>query len=141
MADNVVELRPEEKETLIYHCGECGSTTFYLLSDGHSECAACNGLDAGGEWVTRLEDDPRSPEKDNGGAFNVKNYGTPIFARERVIKTINQRKDEVALVAAWWSNGGMTLWECAETPEQQAWCVERLREAADNLALRKVEGA
>ncbi|MDO6966967.1 hypothetical protein [Rhizobium alvei] len=138
MTDNVIDLRPEAKERLIYLCVECGCSTFYMYSDGTTECAACNGLDAGGEWVTKLESQPKSPEKTDAGSFSVTCVGSPELARERVVKNINTRKGELALLGGWFEDGSVSLWDGAEDDDQNDWLINKLREAADHLDMRKV---
>lgn len=123
-------------ERLVWVCGECGCSTFYLYNDTTSECAGCGRVSDGGEWVTPLQDKKQSPEKNNGGCVDVISIGSVDFARRRVLKKIADNPEEIALVARWTEDGDMTSWSAAETPEQRDWAARKLRELAASFEAR-----
>jgi hypothetical protein len=132
--NNVVDL--PKRERLIWMCGHCGCTSFYLYNDQTSECAGCGFIGEGAEWVTPIEDGPKSPEKDNGGSVSVVAIGSPQFAKARTMKAIHSRSDEIALVGAWFEDGSSKSWCGAETEEQKEWTVRKLRELADHIEVK-----
>lgn len=123
-------------ERLIFTCGHCGCSTFYLYDDETIECAGCNFKSNGGEWVTPLQSHSKSPEKDNSGSVDMIAIGSIEFARRRVVKRIMDEQSDLAFVAGWFEEGGMTSWSGAETEEQKDWTVRKLRELADAIALK-----
>lgn len=125
---NVVNLRAHSR--LVFVCGACGCSTFYLYNDHTTECAACGGADNGGEWVTPIEDRTKSPEKDNGSSVNVIGVGSVEFAKRRVLKSISAMSDDLCLVAGWSTDGAMKAWSDYETAAQRDWLARKLRELA-----------
>lgn len=125
-------------EHLIWTCGHCGCSTFYLYNDGTSECAGCDFVSDGGEWVTPVADGPKHPEKDNAGSISTIAIGNPEFAKRRVLKKINENASELAFIAGWFEEGGMTSWCGAETDEQKAWVVRRLHELAAAIDIKPI---
>lgn len=87
-------------ERLIFTCGHCTCSSFYLYDDGSCECAGCNFVSDGGEWVTPLRDKPKYPEKDDGNAVNTIAIGSVEFARRRVVKRISDEHQDLAFVSA-----------------------------------------
>jgi hypothetical protein len=129
---NVVDL--PKRERLIWTCGHCGCSTFYLYNDQTCECAGCENISDAGEWVTPIESKPRSPEKDNAGSLSVIAIGNVNFAKRNVLKKIAARSDEIALVAGWFEDGSSTSWCGAETEEQRDWAIRKLNELAGFIA-------
>lgn len=129
---NVVDL--PKRERLIWTCAHCGCSTFYLYNDQTSECAGCEHVSAAGEWVTPILNKPHAPEKDNAGSLSVIAIGSIQFAKRNVVKKINARSDEIAMVAAWFEDGSSTSWAGAETEEQRQWTVRKLNEMAGFIA-------
>lgn len=136
---NVVGL--PKRERLIWLCGHCGCSTWYLYSDSLTECAACGNVSDGCEWVTPIEDKPKSPEKDNGASVNIIGVGSVELAKRRVLKVINDRSGELALIAGWTSDGGMKAWSDIETAEQRDWVVRKLHELAASFQDKKFDDA
>jgi hypothetical protein len=136
---NVVDL--PKRERLIWICGHCGCSSFYLYSDQTCECAGCGHVSDGGEWVTPIEDKTKSPEKDNAGSISVVAIGSVQFAKARALKAINSRTNEIALVGAWFEDGSSNSWCGAETKDQQELVVRKLRELADHIENKPVEAA
>lgn len=131
MAD-IVDLHKPER--LLWICGACGCSTFYLYNDETTECAACGHMSDGGEWVTPLKDKKQSPEKDDSGATNVISIGTVVFAKRSVLKKLQESSADIVLLAGWREDGSMNSWSGAETAEQRDWAVRKLRELADSYA-------
>ncbi len=129
----VVELPKPAR--LVWLCAECQCATFYLYNDNTCECAGCGFLSGAGEWVTPLQDKPARPEKDDGASINVIQFDSEEYARRRVLKKITDNRDDIRLVAAWFGEGGLSVWCDAQTPEQRDWTVRKLREMADSYAM------
>lgn len=133
---NVIDLH--RRERLIWMCGNCGCSTFYLYSDQTIECAGCEHVSDGGEWVTPIENKAKAPEKDNASSICVIAIGSPQVARLRVLKKINDRAADIALTAAWFDDGAMTSWCGAETEEQKAWAIRKLSELSNSIEQKPV---
>jgi hypothetical protein len=133
---NIIDF--QKRERLIWTCGHCGCSTFYLYSDETTECAGCGHASEGGEWVTPLAEEKKSPEKNNAGSINSIAIGSVEFAKRRVLKKINDNSGELAFVASWFEDGGMTSWSGAQTDEQKDWVVRRLQELAKAIDVKPI---
>lgn len=129
---NIVDFRKATRLTWL--CGACGCSTWYLYNDSTVECAACDKVSEGSEWVTPIQNEPQNPERDNAGSICVVGVGSVELAKRRVMKVIDNRKGEISFIAAWFDDGGMKSWSGAQTPEQRDWVVEKLRQLADHIA-------
>lgn len=128
MIDNVVPMPTEAKKVWI--C-QCGCSTFYLVGDGATECAACDTVVSGdqGGWNPPATDtrwDGPEPFAD------VQGNGSEEFARRR-ISTLAQQSDVVALVVVR-ECGTVHARSSVESEEQISWVERRLSEAADLIA-------
>lgn len=130
MTDNVVGL-PTEPD-MVWIC-QCGCSTFYLVGDGSTECAACDTVVSGeqGGWnppKTTKEWDGPEPFADVQGDNNAE------FARRRMSSLANEA-DAVAIVVVR-DGGTIHAWSSAEGEERITWVERRLSDAGDLIAKR-----
>lgn len=132
----IVDLKSASR--LIWLCGHCGCTTFRLYDDHTAECAGCENISEGSQWVTPIQDKPKDPDKDSGGCVDVIGIGAVSLARRRVLKTISDKADDIAFVVAYFEDGAMSAWTGMETEEQRQWTLDRLRQLSDLLSAKPI---
>ena len=130
MSDNVVGL--PTKSNIVWIC-QCGCSTFYLVGDGSTECAACDTVVSGeqGGWAP-----PKTTKAWDGPEpfVDVQGNNSEEFARRR-ISTLANEADAVALVVVR-EGGTIHVWSSADSEERIAWVERRLSDAGDLIAQR-----
>ena len=130
MTDNVVGMFTTPNRVWI--C-QCGCSTFYLVEDGSTECAACDTVVSGeqGGWAP-----PKTTEEWDGPEpfAAVQGNNSEGFARRRMSNLANE-PDAVALVVVR-EGGTVHAWSSADSEERIAWVERRLSDAGDLIAQR-----
>lgn len=133
MADNVVPFLPRRENDdsdMLWVCGECSCSTFYLRRDGAAECAACRNVSDGSYWLRDkdeadvLDDTPEGKPP----VTRLTNVRTDAAARKRVVSMVGEKTFAVIVIQhdgtlSWWQS------EALETPEQIEWFEGRMRQA------------
>ena len=134
--DNVVSIA--KPDVMIFVCN-CGCSSFSLLSDGSTECSACNTLDAdqAGAWADHSGDKTLH----EGDVFvDVQGNNSVEFARKRI--GLLASDDDVALVLVAKDGGSVHAWCKSETEGEMQWMREKLQVGGDLIEnasdLRKV---
>ncbi len=129
MTDNVVNLALTPKS--IWVC-DCGCSTFYVVSDGSAECAACTevaGVPLGG-WKDFDHDKTSEIEHPTS---DVSANGLVEFARRRIVSLASDEDAVLVIVAK--SNSWTCAWSEVETPEQMEGVRKRLKDAEEIIGL------
>ncbi|MFY0633673.1 MAG: hypothetical protein JXQ91_07670 [Vannielia sp.] len=134
MSGNVVNF-PDQKDE-IWVCG-CGCSSFQLNGDGSTECAACGGwCEDNSGWYAEISDGPELDPSINP-ISDIQGNGSVDFARRRVRQLAGQEDAALLIVAT--TDGAVSVWCNAETPEQMAWHFKRL--SAAHTCLKELKGS
>ncbi|MGV2135156.1 hypothetical protein GOZ83_19705 [Agrobacterium vitis] len=127
-------------ERLIWLCGECQSSTWFLYDDDVCECANCGNVSDASRWVTPIRDAPQAPEETDGGTVIRTFVGSPELAKRRVMKKLADQTGKLAMLISYFEDGSGSHWIAAETVEQRDWTVRKLRELADSIEKDPMNG-
>lgn len=131
---NIIDFPKEEEPKLIWFCGHCNCSSFFLYNDYTVECAGCGHNSDGGEWVRYLAPSPKAPtEKDNSTAINTIAWGSPEFSRKSVMKHVKDWDANIAMLAVWNHDGAMKSWTDIATQEQKDWCIRHMQDLLDQI--------
>lgn len=128
MTDNVIPFKPADP--LIWVC-RCGCQSWRLQSDGQIECCNCLNIscDHHGDWITHLPE-PVPTDQTTAGTLIVKAMGNAGFARNGVVRTIEQlhKDDKISLLSVYDTDGYGKHWTNIETQEDKDFCLRKLHE-------------
>lgn len=110
---DVVSLRPPEIQEWVCLCG-CRS--FFLNSDGSSECTSCgeDDIDDSG-WFEKRPDAPLETKDFDGTTISHRAFDTADFSKRAVIRDAGL--DDVKVVIVLQANGTVTHWADPERGE------------------------
>lgn len=111
----------------------CGCSTWELLEDGTTRCAACEKVTLdGGSW---FDERPEARECSDPPFRDIQGNGSVDFPRRRVVTLAAD--DDVALIIVAKHGGHVSVWSMAETADQFAWVRRKMKVATGLLRERE----
>lgn len=123
---SVVEFK--KPEPLIWTCGDCGGSTWYLLSNGDIQCSCCHKLSTyePEHWMRM----PETPEEPETATVHENTSSTVDLQLEHFKRNFRPQDDDFGIILK--GNGFVHTFSPSGdmTKEQKKWAKEQLKTAA-----------